>query len=194
MTGSLVERAAEAKSDRLVAYLLDFGLLSAGAFGLWIVSFVANTAITVGTMSTASATDPSSPFAGGSFLAGTLVGFAVSALLWIAIGGLLVWYFVYYADDGQTVGKRSQDVAVVDADGDVPSVRQRLIRTGVLLAPFPFMAILGTLPLLSIIGFVFALFLMVGWLVVEALALFLSDDARRIGDHLAGTYVVTVAE
>ncbi len=192
MTGSLVERAAEAKSDRLVAYLLDFGLLSAGAFGLWIVSFVANTAITVGTMSAASATDPSSPFAGGSALAGTLVGFAVSALLWLAIGGLLVWYFVYYADDGQTVGKRSQDVAVVDADGDVPSMRQRLIRTAVLLAPFPFMAVLGTL--LSFVGFVFALFLMIGWLVVEALALFLSDDARRIGDHLAGTYVVTVAE
>lgn len=191
MTGTVSERAADATADRAVAYLFDFSLLSVVAFVLWIITFVMNMVLAVGASSTVAATG-SSEFTSGSLMATALIGIVVNAVLWLAIGAVLVWYFVYYADDGQTVGKRSQDVTVVAEDGAAPSKRQRLTRTAVLLAPFPFMALVGAV--LGGVGFVIALFLMVAWLVVEALVTFVSDDARRIGDRLAGTYVVGVAD
>lgn len=190
MTGTISERAADATSDRAVAYLLDFSLLSVVAFALWIVTFVINMVLAVGA-SSAVATG-SSDLATGSFMATALIGIVVNAVLWLAIGAVLVWYFVYYADDGQTVGKRSQDVTVVAEDGSAPSKRQRLSRTAILLAPFPFMALLGAI--FGGFGFVIALFLMAAWLVVEALVTFVSDDAQRIGDRVAGTYVVGAAD
>lgn len=189
MTGTLSQRAADAKSERLVAYLIDFGLLSIGAFALWVVSFVINMTLSFGAMSGVSSPGASS-ISSGSFMATALIGILVNGVLWLLIGALLVWYFAYYADDGQTFGKRSQDVTVVDGDDGAPSKRQRLIRTGILLAPFPLMAILGAF--LGGIGFVLAVFIMAAWLVIEAVVVFASDSGQRIGDRVADTYVVDV--
>lgn len=187
MSATLSQRADDATSDRLVAYLIDFGLLSAAAFGLWIVSAVVSSALSFGAGMGMDAADPSA-IGSGAFLASAAISIVINGLLWIAIGAVLVWYFVYYADDGQTFGKRSQDVAVVGEDGSGPTKRQRWIRTGILLAPFPVMALLGAF--LGGVGFFFSLFLMAAWLVVEAAVMFVSDDGQRIGDRFADTYVV----
>lgn len=187
MTDSLVQRAADARSERLVAYLIDFALLSVGAFVLWLVLYIVQSVLTVGASFGMNAADPSA-VSTGSLLATAMVGMVIRGVLWLAIGALLVWYFVYYASEGQTFGKRSQDVTVVDENGGAPSRRQLLIRTGLLLLPLPVMALIGAV--LSIFGFVLALFFMAGWLLVEAVVMFVSDDGQRIGDRIANTYVV----
>ncbi|WP_336336352.1 RDD family protein [Haloarcula brevis] len=188
MSATVPENAAEATGDRVVAYLIDFTLLSAVAFALWLVTFVLNTVLSVGAMAAAT---PESPGAmgGGSMLAVGLVGILINFALWLAIGAVLVYYFGYYATDNETVGKRSRNVAVVDETGAQPSQRARLVRTAVLLAPFPVMLLLGGV--LGGFGFLFALVLMGGWLLVEAAVMFASDDAQRLGDRVAGTYVVS---
>lgn len=191
MTANIADRGDDASSDRVIAYLLDFALLSIGAFALWIVSVAITMATSFGTTMGMSAMDASGPPT-GSILATMAVSIAINGVLWLLIGAMLVWYFIYYAEDGQTFGKRSQDVAVVDANGGAPSKRQRLIRTAVLLAPFPLMALFGAL--LGGVGFVVALFLMAVWLGVEALVLFVSDGGQRLGDHAAGTYVVDASD
>lgn len=188
MTGTLGQRAADATSDRLVAYLIDFALLSVGAFVLWLVSFAINMTLSFGAMSGMSATDAS--MGSGSLMATALISVVINGVLWLLIGALLVWYFVYYADSGQTFGKQSQDVAVVAENGSAPSKRQRLMRTGILLAPFPLMALLGAF--LGGIGFVLAVFIMAVWLVVEAVVMFASDSGQRLGDRVADTFVVDV--
>ncbi|GCF13823.1 hypothetical protein Harman_17580 [Haloarcula mannanilytica] len=188
MAATVSENAVAARGDRVVAYLIDFALLSAVAFGLWLVTFVLNTVLSVGAMAAAS---PESPGAmgGGSMLAAGLLGIVINFVLWLAIGAVLVYYFGYYAESNETVGKRSQNVAVVDENGTPPSQRDRLVRTAVLLAPFPIMLLLGGI--LGGFGFVFASVLMAGWLLVEAAVMFVSDDAQRLGDRVAGTYVVS---
>lgn len=187
MSATIAQRAADATSDRLVAYLIDFALLSAAAFVLWIVAAVVSSVLSFGAGMGMDAAGPSA-VTSGSLLATMAVSVVVYGVLWLAIGAILVWYFVYYADDGQTFGKRSQDVAVVSDDGAAPSKRQRWIRTGILLAPFPLMALLGAF--LQGLGFVFAAFIMAVWLVIEAAVMFVSDDGQRIGDRVANTYVV----
>ncbi|MDS0220128.1 RDD family protein [Haloarcula sp. S1AR25-5A] len=190
MAATVPENAVEAKGDRVVAYLIDFAILSAVAFGLWLVTFVLNAFLSVGAM----AVSPESPGAmgGGSMLAAGLLGIVINFALWLAIGAVLVYYFGYYAESNETVGKRSQNVAVVDENGAPPSQRDRLVRTAVLLAPFPVMLLLGGI--LGGFGFLFALVLMGGWLLVEAAVMFVSDDAQRLGDRVAGTYVVSTGE
>ncbi|WP_058993797.1 RDD family protein [Haloarcula sp. CBA1127] len=191
MAATVAENAVEARGDRVVAYLIDFAILSAVAFGLWLVTFVLNTVLSVGAMAAAS---PESPGAmgSGSMMAAGLLGIVINFALWLAIGAVLVYYFGYYAETNETVGKRSQNVAVVDETGSPPSQRDRLVRTAVLLAPFPIMLLLGGV--LGGFGFVFALVLMAGWLLVEAAVMFVSDDAQRLGDRVAGTYVVSASE
>ncbi|SFR88479.1 RDD family protein [Halomicrobium zhouii] len=187
MSATIAQRAADATSDRLVAYLIDFALLSGAAFVLWIIAAVVSSVLSFGAGMGMDAADPAA-VTSGSLLATMAVNVVVYGVLWLAIGAILVWYFVYYADDGQTFGKRSQDVAVVSDDGAAPSKRQRWIRAGILLAPFPLMALLGAV--LQGLGFVFAAFIMAVWLVIEAAVMFLSDDGQRIGDRAANTYVV----
>jgi len=191
MSTTVSESAVEARGDRIVAYLIDFAILSAVAFGLWLVTFVLNAGLSVGAMAAAS---PESPGAmgGGSMLAAGLLGIVINFALWLAIGAALVYYFGYYAETNETIGKRSQSVAVVDENGTPPSQRARLVRTAVLLAPFPIMLLLGGI--FGGIGFVFALVLMLGWLLVEAAVMFVSDDAQRLGDRVAGTYVVSATK
>lgn len=190
MTETLDQRAADAQQERLVAYLIDFAILSAGAFVLWLISAAISSMLTLGAsfgMDSASA----SPMATGSILATALLSIVINGVLWLAIGALLVWYFVYYAGEGQTFGKQSQNVAVVDENGSAPSKRQRLIRTGILLLPFPLMALIGAI--LGGIGFVLAVFIMAVWLIIELVVMFASGDGKRIGDRVADTYVVDVA-
>lgn len=187
MAETLAQRAADATSERLVAYLIDFALLSAGAFVLWLLSLAINMTLSFGAMSSMSTTGASS-MGSGPFMATALISVVVNGVLWLLIGALLVWYFVYYADGGQTFGKRSQDVAVVDEGGAAPSKRQRWVRTAILLAPFPLMALLGAV--LGGLGFVLAVFIMAVWLVIEAVVMFASDDGQRLGDRVANTYVV----
>lgn len=191
MSATVPENAVEARDDRVVAYLIDFAILSAVAFGLWLVTFVLNTVLSVGAMAAAS---PESPGAmgGGSVLAAGLLGIVINFALWLAIGAVLVYYFGYYAESNETVGKRSQNVAVVDENGAPPTQRDRLVRTAVLLAPFPIMLLFGGI--FGGFGFLFALVLMGGWLLVEAVVMFVSDDAQRLGDRVAGTYVVSASE
>lgn len=191
MAATVAEDAVEARDDRVVAYLIDFAILSAVAFGLWLVTFVLNTVLSVGAMAATTPGDPGA-MGGGSMLAAGLLGIVINFALWIAIGAVLVYYFGYYAMDNETVGKRSQDVAVVDETGSPPSQSDRLIRTAVLLAPFPIMLLLGGI--LGGFGFVFALVLMIGWLLIEAAVMFVSDDAQRLGDRVAGTYVVSATK
>ncbi|MHC3379213.1 RDD family protein [Haloarcula sp. H-GB5] len=191
MAATVPENAVEARSDRFVAYLIDFAILSAVAFGLWLVTFVLNTVLSVGAMAATSPGDPGA-MGSGSMMAAGLLGMVLNFVLWIAIGAVLVYYFGYYAMDNETVGKRSQDIAVVDETGSQPSQRDRLLRTAVLLAPFPIMLLLGGI--LGGFGFIFALVLMAGWLLVEAAVMFVSDDAQRLGDRVAGTYVVSAGE
>lgn len=191
MSATVSESAVEAKGNRIVAYLIDFAILSAVAFGLWLVTFVLNTVLSVGAMA---AVSPESPGAmgGGSMMAAGLLSVAINFGLWLAIGAVLVYYFGYYAENNETVGKRSQDVKVVDSNGGPPTQRDRLVRTAVLLAPFPIMLLLGGI--LGGLGFIFALGLMGGWLLVEAAVLFMSDDGQRLGDRVADTYVVSAGE
>lgn len=187
MSQTLAQQAAAAKQDRLVAYLIDFGILGAGAFVLWLISFVVNMGLSTGTGMAMDSAGPST-MSSGSILATAALSIVVNGVLWLAIGALLVWYFVYYADGGETFGKQSQDLAVIDEHGDAPSKKQRWIRTGLLLLPFPVMAFLGAL--LGGIGFVLAMFIMAFWLLVELAILFVSDDGQRLGDRVADTYVV----
>ncbi|WP_434531300.1 RDD family protein [Haloarcula sp. NS06] len=191
MAATVAEDAVEARDDRVVAYLIDFAILSAVAFGLWLVTFVLNTVLSIGAMAATTPGDPGA-MGGGSMLAAGLLGIVINFTLWIAIGAVLVYYFGYYAMDNETVGKRSQDVAVVDETGSPPSQRDRLIRTAVLLAPFPIMLLLGGI--LGGFGFVFALVLMIGWLLIEAAVMLVSDDAQRLGNRVAGTYVVSATK
>lgn len=192
VTDDLGDRATEARSDRFVAYLIDFLLLSGVAFGLWLVTAVVSASLSLGAMAVSSPEGPGGAMGSGSMMAASLLGFVINFALWIAIGAVLVYYFGYYAADDETVGKRSQGVEVVTAAGRAPTQRDRLVRTAVLLAPFPIMLLLGGF--LGGIGFVLALFLMVGWLVVEAAVMFLSDDAQRLGDRVADTYVVAATD
>jgi uncharacterized RDD family membrane protein YckC len=191
MAATVPENAVEARDGRVVAYLIDFAILSAVAFGLWLVTFVLNTVLSVGAMTAASPGDPGA-MGGGSMLAAGLLSIVINFALWLAIGAVLVYYFGYYAEANETVGKRSQNVAVVDENGAPPTQRDRLVRTAVLLAPFPIMLLLGGI--FGGFGFLFALVLMGGWLLVEAAVMFVSDDAQRLGDRVAGTYVVSAGE
>lgn len=187
MSATIAQRAAGATSERLVAYLIDFVLLSVVAFALWLVSAVVSSVLSMGAGMGLESAGPAA-MDGGSLLATAAISIVINGVLWLAIGAVLVWYFVYYADDGRTIGKRSQDVAVVDENGSAPSKRQQLIRTGILLAPFPIMAFFGAI--LGGFGFVIGLFLMAVWLAVEAGVMLVSDDGQRIGDRVADTYVV----
>jgi uncharacterized RDD family membrane protein YckC len=50
------------------------------------------------------------------------------------------------------------------------------------------MALVGVV--LGFFGFIIAVGMMGAWLLVEAAVLVVSDDSQRLGDKVAGTYVV----
>lgn len=174
----------DALSDRVVAYLIDFSLLSVVAFVFWLASFVLTLVVGIG--GGALGSDSGAAAAG----IGALI---IPLLLWGAIGVAVFGYFAYLdgSTDG-TLGKRFMDVAVVQTDGSDATIREAAIRTVVLMLPFPVMALLGGI--LGAFGFVFALGIMGVWLLIEAAVMFVSDDGKRIGDRLAGTLVVQRTE
>lgn len=170
----------DALSGRLAAYLIDFGLLSAVAVVLWFVSWIVTTVLVVGAAGSGS---------DAAFAAGTFAGLIMNLFLWPVIGVIVLGYFTYLdGSAGGTLGKRVMDVVVAGQDGSPASMRDAGIRTVVLMVPFPLMALLGIV--LGAFGFVVDLFLMFGWLAVEAAVLFVSDDHRRLGDRAAGTVVL----
>lgn len=180
-TGPAAPSGADARGDRVLAYLVDFVLLSALVFVMWLVSVGARFAVIGASMDVGSRE---------SMVAANLGVVVLQVALWALIGVLVFAYFTYLdgAADG-TLGKRVMDVAVRRENGSAPGLKATAIRTGVLMLPFPLMALLGVL--LGPLGFVIAVVLMAGWLLVEAVVLAVSEDGRRLGDRLAGTAVVS---
>lgn len=175
-----METADEAVGDRLVAYLIDFVLLSVGATVVWGIGFGIQFAIigATGSMEPGSGTSTAASF-------GAII---VRVIVWIVIAALVFGYFTLMDAGGQTVGKSKQDVVVATTDGDLAGKKHTALRTAVLLVPLPVMA--GASILLSFLGFGLTLPLMFGWLGVEALVLYVSDGSQRLGDRLASTQVV----
>lgn len=169
---------------RLVAFCIDFGLLSAVVAILWFVFAIVRTFVGIGSRLGAPSGRSVGVMAGA-----TLLNLALGFLLWLVIGLVVGGYFVGLLQlQGQTLGMRLLDLVVVAEDGTEITQMQAIQRTAVLLAPLPLMALSSVL--IPIVGFFIALCLMGGWLLVEAALLVTDDDAQRLGDRLAGTLVV----
>jgi len=175
-----MDTADEAVPDRLVAYLIDFTLLSALAFVVWLVGF----AVSIALLGASGSMDPNS----GASAAASIGTMLVRAVVWLVIGGAVFGYFTLLDAGGQTFGKRFSDVVVATTDGGSPAKTATAIRTAVLLLPMPVMA--GAYVLLGGLGFVLTVPLMIAWLAIEAAVLYVSDDHQRLGDRFAGTVVV----
>lgn len=175
-----MDTADQAVSDRLVAYLIDFVLLSVLAFVVWLVG--------IGIQMMILGASNSMEAGGGGAMAAGLGAIVVRLGVWTVIGGSVFGYFAYLDADGQTVGKRVADVVVANTDGSPAGRKSAAVRTAVLLAPLPVIA--GASTLLSWVGFLLTFWLTFVWLAVEAVVLYVSDDHQRIGDRLAGTMVV----
>lgn len=181
--------------DRLGAYLVDFLLLTVVTALVWFVFTVVRTLVGIGGRVAAEA-GSAGPAAAGPSEGGlaALVGASLLQVLlgfvqWAVIGLALAGYFVLLQEgDGQTLGKRLTDVAVVSADGSAADRSQLVKRTAVLLAPLPLMAVSAVI--VPIVGLPIALALMTGWLGLEALLMAVDDEGRRLGDRFAGTRVV----
>ncbi|WP_167768594.1 RDD family protein [Haloarcula amylovorans] len=186
MPAAQCSTAESAREDRIIAFLVDFVLLTIVTVLIWGVFAVVSMGLNFVGMSAAG---PDSTAA----VAGTfLLGLALSVLQWGVIGLAVGSYFVYFLNDrGQTFGMGLTDVVVVSEDGTAITREQAIKRTLVLLAPMPLMALVSVV--VPLVGFLLALFMMVGWLAVEALLLVTDDDAQRLGDRVAGTLVVESA-
>lgn len=175
--------AVSVRTTRVVAFLIDFALLSVLSVGLWFVFFVLRTLVGVGSMAAADSPSP------GVSLGASLLSIVLGLTLWVVLVALVGGYFTLMLQlKGQTLGMRLLDVVVVSEDGDTVTQKQALVRTAVLLAPMPLMALSAVF--IPLFGFLLALCLMAGWLLVEAAVLFTDDDAQRLGDRFAGTLVV----
>lgn len=172
--------ANEAVSDRLVAYLIDFVMLSVGATIVWGIGF----GIQVALLGAGGGMDPGQD----TSMAANIGVLLVRLVVWTVIAALVFGYFTVMDADGQTIGKSQQDVVVATSDGDLAGKKHTALRTAVLLVPLPVMA--GGSILLSFLGFGLTVWLMFGWLGIEALVLYVSDSSQRLGDKLASTQVV----
>ena len=189
------ETAETVRGDRLLAYLLDFVLLTMLTVFIWGVFSVINVIVGVGSMGVMSAMD-----GGGAGGAGTgatlgvlLIGYVLGLVQWVLIGAVLAGYFVLLtSNSGQTLGKRLTGITVRADDGTPCTQSQAIKRTAVLLAPLPVMALSSVF--VPLVGLPIALFLMIGWLTFEATVLFVDDDAQRFGDRLANTVVVEAVD
>lgn len=181
LDASIGGRASEAVGSRVGAYLVDFTLLAVVSFGLYLVTFLASGLLGAAIGASGGGSD-------GAMLAASAVGTVVFFAMWVVIGAVVFGYFALLDAAGGTLGKRLVGMSVVTADGSPATRRDAAVRTAVLMAPFPVMALLGTF--LGGIGFFFGLFLMAGWLLVEAGAMTLDDGGQRFGDRVAETYVV----
>jgi len=200
MPSTTHQSAVSARGDRLLAFLLDFSLLTAATVAIWFVFLVLRLLTGfAGMVGLAALRDAAS--AGGSATVATpvaslgtmVLGYGLGLLQWAVIGLVLAGYFVYFLSRrGQTIGMRATDVVVRSADGTACTQSQAITRTAVLLAPLPVMALSSVF--IPIAGFPLALLVMVGWLAVEAVVLYTDDSARRLGDRFADTVVVEATD
>ena len=178
--------AEEVTTDRIISYLIDFVILSAVAFGIWVAG-VALSAIASATMGFLS-TDVVPEYSSELLMLTGVVGIGINLGVWLVLAAALLAYFTYLDVGDGTFGKRFNDLEVVTEDGSPLTKRETATRTAVLLAPLPLMALADAfLPL----GFTLALFMMAGWLVIEAAMMHVNDGGQRLGDRVAGTVVVS---
>jgi uncharacterized RDD family membrane protein YckC len=177
---------ASVRATRVLAFLVDFVLLTVVTAMLWFVFFVLRAFVGIGSMlGTQSGGSASTAAVVGASLLDLTLGFVMWAVIALVVGG----YFVATLQAwGQTLGMRLLDLLVVDDDGSEITQAQAIKRTAVLLVPIPLMALSSVL--VPLVGFPIALTMMAGWLLVEAAVLFVDDDAQRLGDRVAGTLVV----
>jgi len=94
-------------------------------------------------------------------LGGFITAFFLSYLLWI------IYFTIFEATSGQTIGKRMVSIKVVMRDGSRPGLIIILLRT--------LFRLVDSLPTLYIVGI---------------LVILISADDQRLGDIVAGTIVV----
>jgi uncharacterized RDD family membrane protein YckC len=153
---------------------------------IWGVFFVLRTLVGVGSTVASGASSSGASAAGaGLTILGILLGLVMWVLLVAVVGG---YYALLVTSRGQTLGMQLLDVTVVSGTGGPVTQNQSIKRTAVLLAPMPLMALSSLF--IPLVGFPLALAMMGGWLLVEAAVLFVDDDAQRLGDRVADTYVV----
>lgn len=182
MSGPDLTSAASVRAARLFAFLVDFVLLSILSAILWFVVFVLRILVSAGSAGVAGDSPAS---AVGASLVGVVLGLGLWAVLTLLVGA----YFVVQLQlKGQTLGMRLLDLVVVSEGGGPVTQRQALVRTAVLLVPMPLMAVAAVF--IPLFGFLVALAILAGWLLVEAAILLVDDDAQRLGDKVAGTLVV----
>jgi len=188
MSDTAIATAESARTDRILAFLLDFLLLNVVTALIWGVFFVLRLVVGVGSL-VASSSSSSGMSAAGAGLG--VLGLLLGAVMWVLIIAVVGAYYALLVESrGQTLGMQLLDVTVVNGSGGPITRSQSLKRTAVLLAPMPLMALSS---LFIPFGFVIALGLMGLWLAVEAAVLFVDDNAQRLGDQFADTYVVESA-
>lgn len=179
MTRVRVEPGTEegAFPKRLTAYLIDFVSLGVVLVLVWVVAFVVAFLLF----------GPGGGAEGMVSAQGAVLGVQFGLLIG---AGLFVFGYFTYLDGASrgTLGKRVMDVAVARRDGSPATMKNTAIRTAVLMMPYPVMALFGML--LGPMGFLFSIFVLGPWLVIEAAVMVISDDYRRLGDHAAGTVVL----
>ena len=182
----LFASAEEVTTDRIVSYLIDFLILSAVAFGIWVVGVV------LGMISTATitmlSTDVIPEYSSELLMVSGFVSIGITLGVWVVLAAALLAYFTYLDVGEGTFGKRFNDLKVATEDGSALTKRETATRTAVLLAPLPLMALSDAfLPL----GFTLALGMMAVWLVIEVAMMHINDGGQRLGDRVAGTVVVS---
>lgn len=184
MSQSALDTAEDARVGRILGFLVDFVLLSVVTAAIWFVFFIVQILVGVSGMAAAGSMESQAAMTGVSVL-----GVVVSLAMWAVIGLALLAYFVYFqTNGGQTLGMKLTDVAVVSTTGSAIDRSAALKRSAVLLLPLPVMALAAVF--VPLLGLPIALALMAGWLLVEAVVMFVSEDAQRLGDRLADTTVV----
>jgi uncharacterized RDD family membrane protein YckC len=173
----------EAIPNRVMAFSVDWLVLSLASALVWFLFWILRTVMAVGGLASE-----------GSVGAGlSALSILLAFVQWAVIGGLLLAYFtLFQTRSGQTLGMKLLDVKVVSEDGSPVSTKQGLIRNAILLAPLPLMALVSVL--VPVLGFPIAFGMMVVWLFVELGAMFVLGDGQRLGDKAAGTFVVEKAD
>lgn len=189
MSETALSSVESARVNRILAFIIDFVLLSVVTAITWGVFFILRGIVGAGSL-LAAGSDSSAASAAGTGLG--ILGILLGLFMWVLLVGIIGGYFTLLIQrSGQTLGMRLLDVSVVDANGGPVTQTQALKRTALLLAPMPLMALSSVF--IPIIGFPIALVMMVGWLIVEAAVLFVDDQAQRLGDRVANTFVVESA-
>lgn len=191
MSTDTLESAVSARGNRLIAFLIDFTLLTIATMLIWGLFLIPRALVGAGSMFGAMAMSEGGGTTVGSAasIGAMILGYGVALLQWVVIGIVLTGYFVFLLKRrGQTLGMMATDVTVRGESGAACTQSQAIKRTGALLAPLPLMALCAVF--IPLVGLPIALFMMVGWLLLEAALLVTDDRAQRLGDRVANTVVV----